>query len=156
MLTNFSGNQHAPVFTNQFYEEYISPDEPTDYPFVYVRAIDKDDELCGKATETTQCPCSKVQYSLDDRENGGKIPMPFVIDSETGGLSVAVKDLVPNSMHKLKVYARNGDDREMEGSAEIVVRVIEVYPSDQPSVKLRKLQSSPGVGGIVSTYPKYN
>ncbi|XP_033647229.1 uncharacterized protein LOC117306813 isoform X1 [Asterias rubens] len=138
---NGTRNQHAPVFTNLIYEEYISPDVSTDYPFLYVHASDKDEELCGKPTTPTRCPCSQVQYSFADKENGGNIP--FVIDSKTGGVSAAVKDLVPD-VYRLKIHARNGDDRDMQGSAEIVVSVIEIYPSDQPSVKLRKLQSTLG------------
>lgn len=138
----FSGNQHAPYFNQSTYEEYISPDVSRDYPFLYVRASDADDAQCE-----THCPCSEVQYSLDGGKIGGKIHT-FVIDSKTGGLGVALgAHLVASSVHRLKVYARNGNDRLMEGSVEVVVRVSD--PKDQ-SVKLRKLQSSFEVGVNIS------
>ncbi|XP_022104967.1 uncharacterized protein LOC110986935 [Acanthaster planci] len=150
-LCNEAGNEHAPVFTQHSYEEYISPDEPKEYPFMYLRATDKDETTC--AASKTNCPCSEVRYSLDDEDRSGKSPT-FAIDSKTGGVSVAAQaTLTPNSKHRLKVYARNAADDGVYGTAPVVIVVSDVLlRGSEQTVKLRRLQSMPEISVLDSNH----
>ncbi|XP_030000824.1 protocadherin gamma-C5-like [Sphaeramia orbicularis] len=115
IVTVLDNNDNVPVFKKPLYNVSVPENSLTGAVLVKVEATDADEGVNGE-----------IEYAFAEHTPQSLLSI-FKLDSKTGEISLIGKlDYESNSVHELRITARDKGVPEMEGHCRVKVRVIDI------------------------------